>query len=117
MPRQEVPEASPVVPDPVAPAELAEASVPVEPQASVPRSGPGNEAIVARLQPVAQGICGMGPAVSCMVTLGGRVTQEAHFQDWEKEVSPKSTTTPAAGWDICVRPAFSVLARGDSGSS
>ncbi|CAL1151905.1 unnamed protein product [Cladocopium goreaui] len=64
---QEVPEASPVVPDPVAPAELAEASVPVEPQASVPRSGPGNEAI------------------------------EAHFQDWEKEVSPKSTTTPAAG--------------------
>ena len=56
MPRQEVPEASPVVPDPVAPAELAEASVPVEPQASVHRSGPVNEAIVARLQPVAQGI-------------------------------------------------------------
>ena len=56
--RQEVPEASPV-PDPVAPAELAEASVPVEPQASVPRSGPGNEAIVARLQPVE----GSGPGM------------------------------------------------------
>ena len=54
-----MPEASPVVPDPVAPAELAEASVPVEPQASVPRSGPGNEAIVARLQPVE----GSGPGM------------------------------------------------------